>query len=164
MNYIKKTFQLSGQVKAVLLISSMLGLGIIVMIVQNRPQPLNPEANEIKLEQREDDNQRLMQGMAAVSIEKEIYFDGSTAKGAARIENMPENTMLATVTMILDSDGSTVYRSDIIEPGYYIEEIVLQQSLQKGAHTCTVVWEFYDQESELLIGETAMKTVVIIKE
>lgn len=37
---------------------------------------------------------------------------------------------------ILDDDGSTIYESDVIEPGYKIERDVLSEPLTRGKHDC----------------------------
>lgn len=113
-------------------------------------------------EARDLRNRQLIQSMDYVAIEQEIYFDHSDAPGEARIFNNKESAFGCTVTLIRDATGEEIYHSDIIEPGHFIESIHLKSRLKQGYYPCTVIWSFY-MENDEYIGETARKTVVVIK-
>lgn len=107
-------------------------------------------------------NQELVRNMNHVSLEREIYLDYSDSPGEARIANDSRNSFSCTVKIVRDATGEVFYESDLIEPGYYIEEIRLTGGLKQGFYPCTAVWSFYTQGGEYA-GETAWKVVVIIK-
>jgi len=137
------------------------GLQRYIMNQEIRNKPEMAEGMEAE-EARDLRNRQLVNSMNYVSIEREIYFDRSDTLGEARISNDKESNFGCTVTLIRDATGEEIYHSDIIEPGYYIESIYLNSSLEKGYHPCTVIWSFYTEIDEY-VGETARKTVVVIK-
>lgn len=114
-------------------------------------------------EARDLRNRQLVNSMDYVSMEQEIYFDNSDTSGEARISNRKENVFSCTVTLIRDATGEEIYHSDIIEPGYYIESIYLNSSLKQGYYPCTAILSFYTGNDEY-VGETARKTVVVIRQ
>jgi len=107
-------------------------------------------------------NQELVENMKYVSLERQIYFDHSDEPGEARIANDSRNSFSCTVKIVRDATGEVFYEPDLIEPGYYIEEIRLTGGLKQGFYPCTAVWSFYTQGGEYA-GEAAWKIVVIIK-
>ena len=112
---------------------------------------------------KEKNSKHLITGMERVSVEQEIYFDSKSAIGEAQITNPIDNDMLVTASIWLDRDGTLLYQSDIIEPGHYIERIQLLMELGPGSYAGTVIWKFYQLESEAFIGETADKIIIIMK-
>jgi len=112
-------------------------------------------------EARDLRNRQLVNSMNYVSMEQ-IYFDSADSFGEARISNGGESAFGCTVTLIRDATGEEIYQSDIIEPGHYIESILLAGSLKRGYYPCTAIFSFYTANDEY-VGETARKTVVVIK-
>ena len=107
-------------------------------------------------------NQELVKNMKYVSLERQIYFDHADESGEARIANDIKNDFSCMVRIVRDATGEVVYKSDLIEPGHYIEEIHLTGGLKQGFYPCTAVWSFYTKGEEYA-GETAWKVVVVIK-
>lgn len=107
-------------------------------------------------------NRQLVENMQYVSLERQIFFDHADAAGEARIANEEQSILSCKVTIVRDATGEIVYQSDLIDPGYYIEEIYLTGSLRQGYYPGTAVWSFYTQNGEYA-GETACKVVLIIK-
>lgn len=110
---------------------------------------------------RDRRNQSLIENMEYISLERQIYFETAQAKGIARISNDGQSKFRCQVTLVRDATGEVLYKSGLIEPGYYIEEIHLKGSLKKGYYPCTAVWSFYSEHDEYA-GETAWKIVVIV--
>ena len=107
-------------------------------------------------------NQILVENMKYVSMERQLYFDHADAAGEARIANDEESALSCKATIVRDATGEVIYQSDLIEPGYYIEDIHLSGGLRQGFYPCTAVWSFYTQNEEYA-GETAWKVIVIIE-
>lgn len=121
-------------------------------------------AEGLKVEEARDlRNRQLVQSMNYVSMEREIYFDNADSAGEARISIGKESAFCCTATLIRDATGEELYRSGIIEPGHYIESIYLTSKLKQGYYPCTVIWSFYTENDEYA-GETARKTVVVIRQ
>lgn len=107
-------------------------------------------------------NLELIEHMKHISMERELFFEDGNETGEARISNGSDSMFASRVTLIRDATGEVIYQSGLIEPGYYIEKIRLESKLKKGYYPCTAIWGFYAQDTEY-IGETAWKTVVVIK-
>lgn len=105
-------------------------------------------------------NQTLAEAMKHTTIEQEVYVKDNT--GYAGISVSPESPLGCMVTLLRSATGERLYESGFIEPGHYIEEILLEEKLPKGYYPCTVVWSFYTKEEEY-VGETASVTVVVVK-
>lgn len=114
--------------------------------------------------ERDRRNTLLAENMKYVSVEKELVFESETQTGYAGISNGIESSMSCRLTVILDKTGEVLYQSQLIDPGYYLENIRLDGELQTGYYPCTALWSFYEGESDLQAGNTAEKIVVIVRE
>lgn len=118
--------------------------------------------------EREDDgieeqNMLLAEAMKYINIESVIYFQSTEDKGTIRFANDSQNRFCIRGSIFSDQDGSVLYQSDGIDPGFYIDSIYLDTKLEPGVYPCTVLIEFYQPEDDRYIGETARKVVVIIE-
>ena len=74
------------------------------------------------------------------------------------IENIEANQYSFQVNLVLDETGETIYSSGLIDPGYYVEYVELNQELQAGDHLATAVFTTYSlDESEDKIAEARVK-------
>lgn len=108
----------------------------------------------------EEDIQKILQqvvarGMVNISIESEVLFERNGRKGRIGIENIPGNKYSYRVDLILDSTGDILYKSGLIEPGYYIDYISLDKKLKPGRYKATARFRTYDvtEEKDDLIAE-----------
>lgn len=91
-------------------------------------------------------DQVVEKGMVNVSINQTPVFYGK--KGEIGIQNIPANHYSYTVTITLDGTGEELYKSELIDPGYYVNEITLEKRLTKGTHPATAVFRVYDVQEE----------------
>ncbi len=119
-------------------------------------------AQGMEQEARDTRNRELIRNMEYVSMESEVYFETAEAPGTARIANGAASIFGCTVTLFRDATGEEIYRSEMIEPGHYIEYIRINSGLKQGYYPCTAIWNFYTGEDEY-VGETAGKVVLVIK-
>lgn len=110
---------------------------------------------------RDHRNQQLAEHMQYISINPEMISDGS-GNLPAGISVDARSDFGCIVTLIRDATGEILYRSGVIDPGHYIEEIQLDISLKEGYYPCTAVWSFYSDTDEY-VGEAAWKTVIVLK-
>ncbi len=129
-----------------------------------RDASLYESVNEMTPHELDLRNAVISENMKYINLEKKLIFENGKSWGYAGIANGRESQLGCTLKLIQDETGEIIYQSKLLDPGYYIENIRLDKELQKGYYSCTVVWDFYEQETDLQIGSMALKTVVIIKE
>ena len=100
--------------------------------------------------------------LGSVSIEKELHAN-TNGRCEARIQNMKENTSSARVRIIRQATGEVLYQSGIIDPGYYVEYIHLDMRLKEGYYPCSVIWEFYDPQTQKSDGKASQSAVLIVQ-
>lgn len=120
-------------------------------------------ARERESDRREEQNMLLSDAMEYINIESVIYFQSTEDKGTIRFANDSRNRFCIRGSIYSDGDGSVLYESDGIDPGFYIDSIYLNKKLEPGIYPCTVLIRFYQPEDDRYIGETARKVVVIIE-
>lgn len=141
-----------------------MGLGLWVFTAwEKNPLIRDTQAKEWEAVREEEQNQLLLEAVDNVTIQQSVYFANAGAKGEIRIANEPQSPFSITVTLLDDQDGSRLYKSDMIDPGYYIETVNLEKRLEAGAYPCTVLFQFYEPKGDRFAGETAEKIVVIIE-
>lgn len=141
-----------------------IGLGINARLTwKDDPMVRDILARERQYPHEEEQNQMLLEAMQNVTIEQTIHFKEADAKGEIRIANTPKSPLCMTVILLNDQDGSRLYESGMIDPGYYIESVYLEKRLEPGVYPCTVLFQFYEPDGDRFAGETAEKIIVIIE-
>lgn len=103
-------------------------------------------------------NTKIQEGMVNIGIAVEPVFEQNGRKGRIGIENIEANHYSFQVELFLDETGERVYQSGIIDPGYYIEYIGLDKTLQAGDYPATAVFTTYSlDESEDKIAEARVR-------
>lgn len=110
-------------------------------------------------------NEKVAEGMVNIGIQGEPVFEYNGKKGRLGIENIEANHYSFQVDLILDETGETIYSSGLIEPGYYVEYVELNQQIAAGDHEATAVFTTYSlDESEDKISEARVKLTLHILE
>ncbi|MGL5437025.1 MAG: hypothetical protein ACRDBO_16885 [Lachnospiraceae bacterium] len=100
-------------------------------------------------------NAKVEEGMVNIGIAVEPIFEENGKKGRLGIENIEANNYSFQVTLILQDTGETIYESGLIDPGYYVEFVQLNKTLQAGDYPAKAKFVTYSlDESEDQIGET----------
>lgn len=103
-------------------------------------------------------NEKVEEGMVNIGIQGEPVFEQNGKKGRLGIENIAANHYSFQVDVLLDETGETVYSSGLIDPGYYVEYVELNQKLKSGDYGATAVFTTYSlDESEDEIAEARVK-------
>ncbi len=100
------------------------------------------------------------QGMFNVFMNTNIVFPDGNSKGNMMIQNIDTNVYPMYVEIY--NDDNLLYKSDIIDPGYKIEEAKLDTALSKGTYDCTAYFYVTDsnkQEVQNKIGLNIKITV-----
>ncbi len=87
------------------------------------------------------------QGMFNVFMNTNIVFQDGNSKGNMMIQNIDTNVYPMYVE-IYNNDNTLLYKSDIIDPGYKIEEAKLDTVLSKGTYDCTAYFYVTDSNKE----------------
>lgn len=103
-------------------------------------------------------NAKVEEGMVNIGIQGEPVFEQNGKKGLLGIENIEANQYSFQVDLTLDETGEVIYSSGLIDPGYYVEYVELNQTLQAGDYPATAVFTTYSlDESEDKIAEARVK-------
>ena len=86
------------------------------------------------------------QGMFNVFMNTNVVFKDGQSKGNMMIQNIETNRYPMYVEIY--HDNTLLYKSDIIEPGYKIEEAKLDTPLSKGTYDCTAYFYVTDNNKE----------------
>jgi len=100
------------------------------------------------------------QGMFNVFMNTNVVFKDGQSKGNLLIQNVETNIYPMYVEIY--HDDTLPYKSDIIDPGYKIEEAKLDTALSKGTYDCTAYFYVTDsnkQEVQNKIGLNIKITV-----
>jgi len=99
------------------------------------------------------------EGMFRISIASDIIaIEDGLAQ--VRIENNPQNRYVMQVSLQLDETGEEVYATDLIDPGYYIQETKLDKHLEPGKYPATAVFAALYPDTEEVVGYAAAKITI----
>lgn len=111
---------------------------------------------------QEELNRVVEEGMFNISISSAIVFDPETGEGAANIENIAANHYHMQVDIYLDDTEELVYSSKLIQPGYSIENIRLNQKLEPGQYAATAIFSAITQEEMQLFGTAGAQIRLLV--
>ena len=80
------------------------------------------------------------------------------------IENPSNQGKLIRVEITRDDTGETIYETGAIRPGNYVESAPPDVKLPAGEYACTAVFFAYQEETERLIGQAAVKIKLTLQE
>jgi len=106
------------------------------------------------------------EGMLAMSMNVTPF--GKTT-GADRsinwmIENPSNQGKLIRVEITRDDTGEKIFETGAIRPGNYLESGPLLTPLPAGEYDCTAVFLAYQEETETLMGQAAVKIKLVLQE
>lgn len=104
---------------------------------------------------------KVAEGMVDIGIAAGPVFENGGKKGRIAIENIAANHYSFQVDIRLDDTGDIIYQSGLIDPGFYIEYIELNKTLQAGDYQATAHFTTYSlDETEDKISEANVKIVL----
>ena len=80
------------------------------------------------------------------------------------IENPSNQGKLIRVEITRDDTGEKIYETGAIRPGNYVESAPLDVRLPAGEYACTAVFFAYQEDTEALIGQAAVKIKLTLQE
>lgn len=106
-------------------------------------------------------NAKVAEGMVDIGISAEPIFERNGKKGRLGVENIAANRYSFQVELKLDETGEVIYQSGLIDPGYYVEFVELNKTLQAGDYQATAVISTYSlDETEDRISEINVKILL----
>lgn len=93
-----------------------------------------------------------------------LYFKANTKKQTVVLENPGENSCLVRISLTL-ADGTTVYQSGLVKPGYYTEPIKLKAPMKRGVYRdVTLRYEcFSEDEAHTPMNGATSKLDITVK-
>lgn len=144
-------------IAAIVLIAVLIGIIIYLLLLRStepeeerRNVVITPENVESVLD--EIDEAQVEEGYYTVTMNPTWHFStGSEASYDAVVENVETNTNDVYFDIVLESNEEKVlYKSPVIPRGGRLEEIQLDELLDKGSHNCVVIYHLIDEEQNTL--------------
>ena len=94
----------------------------------------------------------------------ELVFKAGTKEQESVLQNPGENTCLIRISLIL-ADGTTVYQSELVKPGYYTKPITLIAPMERGIYRdVTLKYEcFTDDEAQTPLNGATTKLDITVQ-
>ena len=150
--------------RIIIIITSIFALIAIVLIVllllKNCTNWLDPKASKSAFDTSRDLNTEMKDNMMRCTINETITFpNGTNNEGSAGIKNSSDNRYDQKITIVLE-DGQELYRTDgALSPGYEVENIKSEVSLNPGSYKATAIFDAYD-EYRIKVGTTEAEVTV----
>ena len=93
-----------------------------------------------------------------------LYFTADTKEQTVVLENPGENSCLLRISLTL-ADGTTIYTSELVKPGYYTQPITLVAPMERGIYRdVTLRYEcFTEDESHTPMNGATSKVDITVK-
>lgn len=152
-----KNNKFNSKITVVLIISVLIiTIGVLLFInsVSNDDNTLQIDSNVIVgemdtttlAEKVKQAQEKVDEGMLALNIAPNPIFVDGESKGKVMIGNPSNNTKSFTVEFILSDNNQSVYKSGLIPPNGYIEEVALDKNLDKGEYLAVAYFTSYSSE------------------
>ena len=94
----------------------------------------------------------------------ELTFKAGTKEQETVLQNPGENTCLIRISLILQ-DGTTIYQSELVKPGYYTQPITLIAPMERGIYRdVTMKYEcFTDDEAQTPLNGATTKLDITVQ-
>lgn len=80
-----------------------------------------------------------------------------------RIENSSKNTYGCRVEVVLSDDATTIYRSQLLNPGQSLENCTISKELPSGTHPATACYTLYDLGTGQEAGKSNVKLSINVE-
>ena len=93
-----------------------------------------------------------------------LTFTAGTKEQETVLQNPGENTCLIRISLILQ-DGTTIYQSELVKPGYYTKPITLIAPMERGVYRdVTMKYEcFTDDEAQTPLNGATTKLDITVQ-
>lgn len=94
----------------------------------------------------------------------ELTFKAGTKEQETVLQNPSENSCLIRISLIL-ADGTTIYQSELVKPGYYTKPITLVAPMERGIYRdVTMKYEcFTDDEAHTPLNGATTKLDITVE-
>lgn len=128
---------------------------------------LDPAAKEGEYTQPSGISMESLQGQAdettfRLMIHSRPEVDLRTGQCSLMLGNSKENVRNAQVVILLDSDQSQLYQSEVLAPGTRVPYAELERALEPGEHAATAVFHILDSETGERIGEVTAGITICV--
>lgn len=123
---------------------------LVFLLTRAKKRDIVTEDNAEEVAQEMIDREYVEPGYYEVSMETQWHFaSGSAVSDNAWVENVENNTNDVYFDLFLAEDeNNAIYESPVIPRGTTLNDIKLEQPLEKGEHECLVVYHLVDDDQE----------------
>lgn len=99
------------------------------------------------------------EGSIGVAMDTEITLENGNSVAKGNIGNPARNTKSFVISIVMTDTNEEVYRSGLIPPDTYINEMQLNTVLEKGSYPAATYFEVYNEEGEVT-GKTGVNITI----
>ena len=97
---------------------------------------------------------------AAIPGYEKLIFKAGETKQSVRFQNPGTNSCFIRLTLMTE-DGKELWRSDLVEPGGEVREIVLSEALEAGTYGAILKHECFALEDKSPLNGLNMKLKIV---
>ena len=114
-------------------------------------QAMGFSGTETKAERMRVCDEWLERERGNISIADWVDLEQGDGLGAFEIGNAPQSAFSYTVSICRIDTGEELYRSNLVEPGYCIPQMRLDEELPAGVYFCTVTFTAYLKDLSMAV-------------
>ena len=141
----EKTEKKKPSVLTIVLLALLVVAAVVIVVLLLRDKPV-PEKEIITVGPKieTDESQPVEKSETVISLPGYggMNFKANTKEQNLNIPNPPENTCLIKISLIL-SDGTVLWESEDVQPGYYSTPIVLTKELEAGDYEAYLKYDCF---------------------
>ena len=148
-----------------ILLAAALAVIVLLLLERNEPQNgSNPAVIGGGEPIPEAQNRAKDVGMTHLPAYSTLTFTAGQREQELVLQNPGENTCLIRISLIL-SDGTTIYTSEFVKPGYYTRPITLVAPMERGVYRdVTLKYEcFTDDEAQTPLNGATTKLDITVQ-
>lgn len=140
-------------------------VGLVALLDVENGIPDIPDYDPTQITPPDDDtvqklNEKLDKGKMCINMASSVIFENSYSSGKFNIYNDEANNFPQFVTIALDSNGTIIYQSGLLDVGKCIIYAPLEVVLPKGTYDCTAT--FSQVDNGVICGQAAAKVVITV--
>ena len=90
-----------------------------------------------------------------------VQFISQTQHADVVLLNPDSNELPVTFEIVLFETGETLFLSDSVEPGMFIEKPTISSSLESGEHRATLIIRTYEHDDEIPAATVSVEFIIV---
>lgn len=158
-----KKGMLAGLCVLLVAVNAAIAIWLVATIVQDTSAVLQPEPQALPLP-ADMTGPQYTQTLGDAHRMVTLYSEPQVHNGQIGImlSNAEENQYAVRMDLIRLDNQQLIARTDLVDPGWRVEDIPLMETLASGRYFCLAKLSFYVPDGTAVLGETARQVLLTI--